>query len=166
MPTITPPQISSTRRCKFVDALLRLGKRRADRDRRHSRGEGPDPVLDAVDRGAGVAIVELRQHDFAWARRRWQAVDAGGAHQTSVRGRLVDGRRSGQSRSRMLMSPRLLTESSRRSSWLYWSLVTPNPDPRAESDDQSNHRERRDDDDDAQRQHARQQQVQALAAVH
>lgn len=27
--------------------------------------------------------------------------------------------------SRLLMSPRLLTESSRRSSWLYWSLVTP-----------------------------------------
>ena len=24
------------------------------------------------------------------------------------------------------MSPRLLTESSRRSSWLYWSFVTPN----------------------------------------
>src|SRR3954470_14983328 len=29
-------------------------------------------------------------------------------------------------RSSELMSPRLLTESSRRSSWLYWSLVTPN----------------------------------------
>jgi hypothetical protein len=27
--------------------------------------------------------------------------------------------------SSVLMSPRLLTESSRRSSWLYWSLVTP-----------------------------------------
>src|ERR1700753_506746 len=27
--------------------------------------------------------------------------------------------------SNVLMSPRLLTESSRRSSWLYWSLVTP-----------------------------------------
>ncbi len=24
------------------------------------------------------------------------------------------------------MSPRLLTESSRRSNWLYWSFVTPN----------------------------------------
>ena len=69
-------------------------------------------------------------------------------------------------RKRMLMSPKLLTESSRRSSWLYWSLVTPNPHPRAKSDDQSNYGKRRDDDDDAQRQHARQQQVQALAAVH
>jgi hypothetical protein len=27
--------------------------------------------------------------------------------------------------SRVLTSPRLLTESSRRSSWLYWSWVTP-----------------------------------------
>ena len=29
-------------------------------------------------------------------------------------------------RSSELMSPRLLIESRRRSSWLYWSLVTPN----------------------------------------
>src|SRR6185436_14032463 len=75
---------------KVIDAVLRLSKRRAYRDGRHSRGEGPDAVLDAVDRGVGVAIVELRQHDFAWNGDGGRP-DPGGAYQTSVRGRLIDG---------------------------------------------------------------------------
>ena len=30
---------------QFVDAMLGFGQRRAERDRRHTRGEGADPVL-------------------------------------------------------------------------------------------------------------------------
>ena len=45
---------------------------------------------------------------------------------SSLFGDGLDEAKVSELRSSELMSPRLLTESSRRSSWLYWSLVTPN----------------------------------------
>ena len=55
---------------QFVDPPLRFGQRSADGDRRLTGGEGADPVLDTVDRRAGVTVVELRQDDVLAAPRR------------------------------------------------------------------------------------------------
>ncbi len=55
--------------------------------------------------------------------------------------------------SSVLTSPRLLNESSRRSSWLYWSLVTPIHTQVPSVMTVTTTDERTDDDDGAQRQH-------------
>src|ERR1700692_946608 len=64
VPTMTPPHIGSPRSL--------------------TGGERADPVVDTVDRGVGVAVVELGQHDVAGHRHRL-AVHAHGAHEAGVR---------------------------------------------------------------------------------
>jgi hypothetical protein len=134
---------------EFVDALLRFGQRRAHGDRRHTGGKGSDAVLDAVDRGVRVAVVELRQHDVA-RYGDGGPPDAGGTDQAAVRGGLIGGVVLGGAQKEGAD----VTQAAHRvqpSVQLAVLVVGhPKPHPRAKRDHQHNHGQRRDDDDDSQ----------------